>query len=251
MSQGFFPALWPFLLTALIIVLMLGLVLTIFLCLRRQGRLSNQREASLIREVDVSRRKFHELQIHNRELQHSNQILEYLAQYDGLTKIPNRRHFVERYEQEWRLAFRERLEISLIMLDIDNFKKYNDAYGHLEGDNCLRMVAEILRSELKRPTDFLARYGGEEFVIILPKTAETGALQTAKRLSRAVIDYRIPHRDSPVAQYVTISLGISTTVPGHIHDMNLLIRRADEALYQAKNTGKRKAVYLPFPVKTN
>lgn len=187
-----------------------------------------------------------ELKKTNKELNKSNRVLEYLAQYDALTKIPNRRHFVEVYEQQWRLSFREKQTISIIIIDIDLFKFYNDHYGHLEGDTCLKTVAATLKASLKRPTDFIARYGGEEFVVVLPRTDEKGGLKIAKLLCKKILDKKIPHAYSSVSKYLTISLGVSSCQPKDDKSMNVLLKKADEALYVAKENGKNRADYLPL-----
>ncbi|CAK0776062.1 two-component system, chemotaxis family, response regulator WspR [Gammaproteobacteria bacterium] len=175
------------------------------------------------------------------KLKQKTELLENLAMLDGLTDIPNRRRFDEMIAIEWRRARRNTLPLSVLMVDVDHFKAYNDHYGHGAGDECLRKVARSLKSALMRPADFVARYGGEEFVIILPENNEGGARQMAERIRAAVWDLSIPHAHSPTAKYVTISLGHATRVPGLDDVPEVLLGTADRALYQAKQEGRNRA----------
>ena len=182
----------------------------------------------------------------NTSLNRANHKLEFLAQNDALTQIANRRYFVDVYEREWKLALRTKQALSTIMIDIDNFKLYNDNYGHLSGDECLKDVARKLQHELRRPTDLVARFGGEEFVVILPNTEKEGAVETGERLRKAIFDLKIPHEHSPVDKWVTISVGVCTTIPSVENRINSLIKRSDDALYLAKERGKNRAEFLDF-----
>lgn len=159
------------------------------------------------------------------------------ALLDGLTGIPNRRSFDEQLQREWSRMQRNRSELSLILLDIDHFKLFNDTYGHLEGDECLRRVVAALLSSL-RGSDFAARYGGEEFVCILPETDRGGATTTAERIRRAVELLKIPHTSSLTSPWVTVSLGCATQNAEQSDTPDQLVALADQMLYQAKTQGR-------------
>lgn len=162
-----------------------------------------------------------------------------LASSDPLTGIANRRAFFERLHQEVRAAEREGTELSVLLLDVDDFKRYNDVYGHIAGDRGLRAVAETARTALGRPRDLVARYGGEEFAVLLPGTGRDGAIAIAERLRRAVADRKIPHDANRAGECVTVSIGVATFGTGGSVS---LIERADEALYEAKNAGRNRVV---------
>ncbi len=174
------------------------------------------------------------------ELKRHRDILEDLSTLDGLTGIPNRRKFDAYLKIEWRRAVRASYPLSLIMIDIDYFKLFNDNYGHDMGDECLKKVAKNLTMTAKRSSDFIARYGGEEFVSILPNTPLEKAAQFAEFLRRNIEELNITHAFSPASDRVTISLGLAMTIPtiGKSHD--LLIKSADKALYKAKANGKNR-----------
>jgi len=155
-----------------------------------------------------------------------------------LTGLYNRREFEKIIKKEWRNAIREIEPISLIMIDIDKFKEFNDNYGHLAGDNCLQNISKILQSSLKRPRDFLARYGGEEFVVVLPNTDQDGACHIAESLRKNVEDAHIPHNYSRVSDYLTISIGVSSTNEPDLLVYEELLDKADKALYKAKEMGR-------------
>lgn len=178
-----------------------------------------------------------------KELRYANDQLQRLALIDGLTQVSNRRFFDERLQQEWRRLARSGEALSIILCDIDYFKKYNDTYGHLAGDACLQQVAKALQLSVKRPADVVARYGGEEFVIILPETGAAGALHVAEQILRQVSSLKIPHRSSEVADHVTVSVGVATTLPNLDTEPSQLIQKADEALYNAKQNGRNKLVH--------
>jgi len=166
--------------------------------------------------------------------------LRTLASIDGLTGIPNRRLFDERMAAEWRACRRTNTSLSVIMIDVDHFKKYNDRYGHLEGDNCLKQVAKILRDGNWRGRDLVARYGGEEFVCLMPETDLIGAKSKAESLRRQLEDLALPHDASANAAYVTISVGVATIVPLDENDVAVLLGAADEQLYKAKQGGRNR-----------
>ncbi len=171
------------------------------------------------------------------ELEAANIELQIIAMMDGLTGIANRRYFDDYYERSWRTAIRTGTPISIVMADIDWFKKYNDAYGHLTGDDCLKQVARTVRNQAKRAADFVARYGGEEFIVVLPDADSDGAAKFAERVRQQVEVLAIAHSQSPFGR-VTISLGVASAAPRMDDDSLLLIEMADKALYAAKNAGK-------------
>jgi diguanylate cyclase (GGDEF)-like protein len=168
--------------------------------------------------------------------------LQSLAERDGLTLIANRRRFDEFLQYEWRRSQRAEKPISLIMLDIDYFKPYNDTYGHLQGDETLKRVAEVIQKMAQRPSDLAARYGGEEFSLILGETELEAAQHIAEKIRATVQELAIPHSASEVIPFVPVSLGVSsTTIPhGEHFDVERLIRAADERLYKAKQNGRNQ-----------
>jgi len=172
-------------------------------------------------------------------LKHQSDLLRSLIKIDGLTGIANRRHFDEAMAAEWRHCTRNKHALSLIMIDIDFFKRYNDHYGHPAGDVCLRRVASCIKSGFSRSHDLVARYGGEEFICVLPDTEQDGALTKANQLQNAVRSMAIPHATSDMQdRIVTISLGISTVVPHFESELSSLIESADSMLYLAKEAGR-------------
>jgi len=175
-----------------------------------------------------------------RQLAIANQKLQELATTDGLTGIANRRQFDRVLMLEWRRLAREELPLSLIMFDIDFFKPYNDFYGHLGGDDCLRQVARAIASSAKRAGDLTARYGGEEFAVVMPNTSAAGANVVARKICDGIARLKLPHARSSIGPYVTLSCGIATVIPAAEASPDTLIRSADGALYQAKNEGKNR-----------
>jgi len=171
-------------------------------------------------------------------LRQANQELQDMATLDGLTQIPNRRKFDDYLAQEWRRLRREGQPLSLIIGDVDWFKHYNDTYGHLAGDDCLRSLAQAMKLALRRPADMVARYGGEEFAAILPNTDAEGAVCVAEGIREAVQKLAIAHAEAGNSAYVTVSLGVATAFPERDRDPEDLIARADRALYAAKARGR-------------
>jgi len=161
------------------------------------------------------------------------------AIYDPLTKIPNRRYFNDRIQEEFERSMRNDDPLSIIMADIDHFKNYNDYYGHDQGDLCLIQVAQTIRNVLNRPADFCARYGGEEFIIILPDTGINGATHMATKLINAMKTLEMAHEDSVTKNYVTLSLGICSEKEMK-SNVNYIVTKADQALYQAKANGRNR-----------
>ncbi|HXF83114.1 MAG TPA: diguanylate cyclase [bacterium] len=176
------------------------------------------------------------------ELSYANLRLAELSTTDALTGVANRRQFDAVLDREWRQAVRYRLPLSLIMVDIDHFKEYNDTYGHQQGDECLRRVAEALEHCVNRAGDFVARYGGEEFAVILSHTTLPAAITVAQKLRASVEALRIPHRASTTAAHVTISVGVATSVPERESGPSDLLAAADRALYAAKSAGRNRVV---------
>lgn len=179
---------------------------------------------------------------HERELLvRANQKLARVSATDGLTEAANRRAFEERLDEEWRRASRDAVPLTLLMIDIDHFKAYNDRYGHQAGDECLKLITRDFRTRLRRPADFLARYGGEEFAIILPDTDLSGAVIVAEDLRRRTIALEISHDASPVAGVVTLSIGVAEAEPtANRWCAADLVAAADRALYEAKHLGRNR-----------
>ncbi len=176
------------------------------------------------------------------KLKEANEALTRLSVSDGLTQIANRRKFDEHLTIEWTRLKREKQPLSLILCDIDFFKLYNDSYGHQAGDACLKAVAKTIEQNVKRPADLAARYGGEEFAVILPNTQPEGALQLSEKIRKSIQDLKIPHSGSKINSYVTLSLGISGMVPDATGTPQILIEKADKALYKAKENGRNCAM---------
>lgn len=176
------------------------------------------------------------------QLLDANEKLEHLTLEDSLTGIYNRRYFEREFEKAWRIARRDQARLALLMIDIDNFKNYNDSYGHAAGDACLREVARLIKQVLHRPGDIVARIGGEEFVTLLPGIDQEGALRVAQTIQSDLQAARLEHASSPVSQYVTVSIGICLTRPGGDETSLALFQAADKALYKAKTQGRNLIV---------
>lgn len=172
------------------------------------------------------------------KLKIANQQLQQIANCDGLTGLLNRRYFDNYFQQEWKRLSREQAALSLIMCDVDYFKNYNDTYGHLLGDECLRRIATVLQQTIKRPADLVARYGGEEFIILLPNTDLEGAIHLAEKINLQVKSLAIPHINSSISHCVTVSLGVASTIPQLNISPQTLIASADKMLYKAKSAGR-------------
>lgn len=183
-------------------------------------------------EIEVSKR--------TAALQKANQELHHLALLDGLTQLANRRRLDEYLQHQWSILSQLQQPLSLILTDIDEFKKYNDHYGHLAGDDCLKQVAQTISGVLKRTPDLVARYGGEEFAVVLPFTSIEGATQVAQDISTALDQLRLSHAASSVGDRITVSMGVSCMVPQPELSLETLIATADAALYQAKHEGRNR-----------
>jgi len=194
---------------------------------------------------EIDERKSHEQQLLHlmRQLEQANEQFKRLCSIDGLTGIPNRRHFDEMLNKEWRRAKRNEHPLSVILLDIDCFKSYNDTYGHLSGDDCLKQVAQAINQVLARAGDLVARYGGEEFVTVLPSTDKPGGLFMAEKIRCSIESLKIPHVGSVSNGILTASLGVATLATDNrdmLPNPEALLRMADEALYRAKKAGRNR-----------
>lgn len=179
-----------------------------------------------------------------RQLQKANRELKMMAVKDGLTGLANRRHFNETIERELKRAARSGTELSLILCDIDNFKPYNDTYGHQVGDDCLKVVADAMKKVSIRPGDLAARYGGDEFAFILPDTDLRGAQVIAESIRQTIASLAITHRESVVIEQVTLSFGVAAIQPSRDQDITEmtreLIEASDQSLYRAKHNGRNQ-----------
>jgi len=177
------------------------------------------------------------------ELKCQRDFLKHLSFHDGLTQVANRSHFDDYLKDEWKRATRNQSPLSLIMIDIDNFKLFNDCYGHVHGDECLKRVAETIKNSLERSTDLAARYGGEEFACILPSTSLAGAAQLAEQIRINIYQLAIPHPKSLTDSIVTISLGVSQIIPTQGDKITEFIQQADRKLYRAKKEGRNRIIF--------
>lgn len=200
--------------------------------IRLKNLLRQQRSAEVRskREEDL-----YEMTLILREL---NKELDRLSHYDALTNLPNRRLFLDVMEKEWRRAVREKTPISVLMIDIDHFKNYNDTYGHLEGDDLLQQIAICLRTNLRRPGDLAARWGGEEFVVVLPRTDKRGALTVAEAMRTAVEKLKLENQIDSEKMSVSVSIGVASAEPRVEQKFMELIDKADSKLYLAKDEGR-------------
>ena len=201
-----------------------------------QGKsLSNLDYQFLIARQELERRQLQrKLEAANEELQRSRT----MATTDSLTKVANRRGFEEYLDIEWPRMTRSQQPLSIILIDVDCFKSYNDTKGHIKGDDCLKKVAGVIKDVVQRPADLVARYGGEEFAVILSNTDIVGATHIAEKICSAVRNLAIPHESSQVSSYVTVSAGLATVIPVSNFNFQEIIEAADKALYQAKAAGR-------------
>ncbi|WP_312937234.1 PleD family two-component system response regulator [Pseudomonas sp.] len=182
------------------------------------------------------------LRVSQQQLLDTNLMLQRLMNSDGLTGLSNRRHFDEYLELEWRRAMREQNQLSLLMIDVDYFKAFNDTFGHLAGDEALRQVADAIRRSCARPSDLPARYGGEEFALVLPNTSPGGARLVAEKLRQTVLALDIAHTTPQPDSRLTVSIGLATHTPAIGSPCRQLISAADKGLYTAKNEGRNRVV---------
>lgn len=242
-TAGPVPFTWSWWIGYLFLFLALGGALYLLYSLRTFRLVKRQEE--LERLVTERTR---ELAQANQKLDAANRELQALANQDGLTGLANKRHFSAKYHEEFARARRSGKPISLIMIDVDWFKSYNDNHGHLAGDDCLKQVAAAIRRMVGRSSDLAARYGGEEFVVMLPETSGAQAAELAEKIRRHIAELSILHENSAVAAHVTASFGVATMVPDGHQLPNVLIARADAALYRAKHAGRNRVEYLPAGV---
>lgn len=213
-------------------------------------------EAGIYKLLDVYQLLVAQSQIHElatqlltqlyQKLEVANQQLDSLANSDCLTGLANRYRLEQYLNVCWQQHLGGNSLLSLILCDVDFFKKYNDTYGHQAGDNCLRQVAHAIQRAVKRPADLVARYGGEEFVVVLPLTPAKGAVQVAEAIRQSVKALEIPHENSSVSWCVTISLGVASILPRLEMSPAMLIAAADAALYQAKSSGRDRVILHPL-----
>lgn len=193
--------------------------------IRNNLRLKSEIARRVARETELAAAK--------NELREALSRFEEVSHQDALTGVSNRRKMDEHLEREWRLAQRARRPVSVVLIDVDYFKEYNDHYGHPQGDNCLRIIAKVVANGVHRPADLVARYGGEEFILILPETPLEGAAHVAEAIRAAIEAAQIEHKGSPLG-VVTASLGVAALLPEKGYEPVALIQNADRALYQAK-----------------
>lgn len=204
------------------------------------ARICYHSKAFLLRvQRDEAYLKLHKSQ---QQLMEANIELQRLTKIDGLTGLSNRRYFNDYVEGEWRRAIREKSELSALMIDVDDFKRYNDGYGHLAGDEVLKQLGTELLGCFMRPADLAARFGGEEFVVLLPGTPLSGAKHLADQLLRNFNALQIPHETSSTGKFVTLSIGVASASPEQDSTFHLLVDAADQALYEAKRSGKNRVV---------
>lgn len=190
----------------------------------------NDELLELVKNIDIMRT----------ELSNSISSLEAKVNYDELTGLYNRRYFNEFFMKEWESAMENAKNVSLILFDIDHYKDFNDTYGHIAGDECLKILSQCIQSYNNNPLNCAARYGGEEFSILLLQQTEQEAVVIAEEIRNAILDLRIPHKASPIHEYVTVSLGVASVIPMSEMNPNDLISMADEALYASKQTGRNR-----------
>lgn len=184
-----------------------------------------------------------EIEARTEELKEANETLERLSREDSLTGLANRRWFAQFLAQAWRTALRDNKALSILIMDIDDFKAYNDTYGHQKGDECLKLVAQTIHRAIGRASDLVSRYGGEEFVAVLGDTPLEGALRIAEQIRAAVESLQIPHNAAKYHQFVTLSIGVTSTLPTHDTQPETVLIAADRAMYNAKHDGKNRVAY--------
>ncbi len=205
---------------------------------------SDMFQGKLLRVQEELERRNAELEQARAHLEQANQALHRLSYLDALTGVANRRHFNEYLDQEWRRALRKQATLSLVLLDVDHFKRLNDLAGHQYGDDCLRQVGVALAAGVRRAGDLAARYGGEEFAFILPDAQPAWVLSFAEEVRQAIAALEIPHPASPYG-VLTVSVGVATAVAVEQQGVGSLIAAADKALYAAKEAGRNRVSFAP------
>ena len=199
-----------------------------------------------VRQVLRERELMHQLATVNQQLAAANRELQHLTRIDSLTQVANRRCFEEILTKEWGRLARQQRSLGVLLCDVDFFKQYNDLYGHLAGDRCLKDISELLRLSILRSADLVARYGGEEFIILLPETDAAGTMCVAERIHTKIRNAAIPHTGSKAAAIVTLSIGVACTAPEITGHPKHLLDIADRALYDAKAKGRNQTVMRPY-----
>ncbi|MEM7015868.1 MAG: diguanylate cyclase, partial [Pseudomonadota bacterium] len=220
-------------------IVFIGAILEIiFLSFSLADRINAMRRETIQMQNTLNEKLEQEVATRTEELNEANLALVKLSNEDGLTGLFNRRYLDTTLAHEWQRLQRRAMPLSLIMSDIDDFKKYNDTYGHQAGDECLQQVAQALQKHVKRPYDVAARYGGEEFAILLPQTDLADAQHIAKLMRLEIEHLQIPHEQSRVKNVVSMSFGVASLIPEHDQSTQALIKLADTALYQSKEDGR-------------
>ncbi len=222
-------------------VILLSFAMAYRINLERRRRQEAQEQALVIQQ-QANQTLEMRVQERTEELERANEQLKAISLTDGLTHVANRRRFDEKLEDEWKRALRHSHPLSMLLLDIDHFKRVNDELGHLVGDDCLTEVAALCAAEVQRTGDLLARYGGEEFSILLPATPEKGAVQVAERVRQAIARSPVHSGEGVAPVSLTVSVGVATLVPTQGMEAHELIRQADEALYAAKESGRNRVM---------
>ncbi len=205
---------------------------------------SDMFQGKLLRVQEELERRNAELEQARAHLEQANQALHRLSYLDALTGVANRRHFNEYLDQEWRRAMRKQATLSLVLLDVDHFKRLNDLAGHQYGDDCLRQVGVALAASVRRAGDLAARYGGEEFAFILPDAQPDWVMSFAEEVRQAIAALEIPHPASPYG-VLTVSVGVAAAVAVEQQGVGSLIAAADKALYAAKEAGRNRVSFAP------
>jgi diguanylate cyclase (GGDEF)-like protein len=208
------------------------------LMLRELQQQLREQNVLLQRKIYEHERTLRELEQAKVALQDANSELQRLAIIDDLTQVANRRHFYHYLTHEWQRLMREHATLSLLLCDVDHFKRYNDACGHQAGDRCLQQVAQAIQAAVQRPSDLVARYGGEEFAVILPSTSVEGAVHIAEKMQANLRQMQIVHPNSSVGSVVTLSIGVAKILPSATESPDHLVAIADQALYAAKKQGR-------------
>ncbi len=227
-------------------------VFTNSMVLAKQFSSSLEHEENMTKELktinqnldNLVKKRTHALEESRRELENANSALELISRKDPLTGLWNRRHYSEVLEIEWARCLKYKTPIALMVLDIDFFKEYNDYYGHVAGDECLKKIAQTIQALFRRSSDLVVRYGGEEFIVVVPQAGKDQAKRMADRILEKIEELNIPHKCSLISSRISVSVGITSIVPEFNLSSNELLLTADKALYQAKHAGRNQYKYL-------